>query len=352
MTTEFEIRQVEKTRINEIDFDNIPFGRVFSDHMFIADYYDGEWQDPRIVPYESLALSPAISAIHYGQSIFEGMKAYRGPSGSPQLFRPLMNYRRFNRSAKRMCMPEINEELFIGGLRDLVDLDQAWIPKNESDSLYLRPFMFATDSFLGIKPSETYRFMIFTCPVGPYYAKPLNVKVSTEYVRAFPGGVGAAKAAGNYAASLYPTKLAQQAGFDQIIWLDGIDKRYIEESGTMNLFFVIDNVLITPVPEGTILEGVTRDSTIQLARDLGIPVEIRKLSIDEVVTAYNHGQLQEAFGAGTAATLAFIQSITYKDLQMSLNPNSPNSVRSRLRDQLEGIKISKVEDPHNWVYKV
>lgn len=352
---EIFIDKVKESRLNQLDFDNIPFGRTFSDHMFLADYNNGEWKSPRIVPYGNLRLSPATSSIHYGQSIFEGMKAYLDQNKNPQLFRPLENFKRFNKSAERMCMPQISEDLFMGALENLIKLDKNWIPDRPGNTLYVRPYMFATDAFLGVRPSESYLFAVITGPVGSYYdaAKPLNLKVSTDYVRAFPGGTGFAKAAGNYAASLLPSQKALKDGYDQLIWLDGINRKYLEESGTMNLFVVIDGVLITSSLEsGTVLNGVTRKSTIQLAKHLGIPVEVRKISIDEVVEAYENQKLDEVFGAGTAATLSHATTVTYKDLRMELPPVSERKIAPRILQILEDIKVSKTEDIFGWMHKI
>lgn len=352
MLSSIQISKIKESRISQVDFDNIPFGKVFSDHMFIADYRDGKWCDPRIMPYEPIAMSPAISALHYGQSIFEGMKAYRDPRGAPLLFRPEANHRRMNKSAERLCMPNISKEFFIGGLLALLKVDEQWIPKKDGYSLYIRPFMFATDEYVGIRPSESYRFIIFTCPVGAYYNAPLNVKVSDNYVRAFPRGTGYAKVAGNYAAGMLPLKYAKQEGFDQLVWLDGKEMKYVEESGTMNLFFQIGESLVTPIADGTILEGITRDSTIKLAKDLGMKVEVRKLSIEEVFEAYNKGKLKDAFGTGTAATIAPIQTITYKGFKMTLPAIEERKLSIQLRSALDAIRTGKTTDVNDWIVKL
>lgn len=342
----------EKSNINTVDFSNIPFGKVFSDHMLIADYDGNQWTDVRIVPYEPIPMSPAISALHYGQSIFEGLKAYRNQNGEAQVFRPDANCIRMNKSAERLCMPPVTKELFIEGIKALVAIDENWIPNDPNYSLYIRPFMFATDEYVGIRPSDHYRFIIFTCPVGAYYNAPLNVKVSDNYVRAFPKGTGYAKVAGNYAAGMLPLKLAREEGFDQLIWLDGHNLKFVEESGTMNLFFVINNKLVTPVADGTILEGITRDSVITLAKEHNIATDIRKISIEEVFEAYNKGQLQDAFGTGTAATIAPIQTINYKGFTMSLPDIASRTISNNLRTWLDEIKTGKVEDTHNWMVKI
>lgn len=352
MLSNIKVTHTTKSHFDQVDWDNIPFGKVFSDHMFIADFVGGEWTDPRIVPYEPIAMSPAISALHYGQSIFEGMKAYRDAVGNALLFRPEANHRRMNKSAERMCMPTLSEDLFMGGLLALLKLDEKWIPKKPGYSLYIRPFMFATDEYVGIRPSESYRFIIFTCPVGAYYNAPLNVKVSEEFVRAFPGGTGFAKAAGNYAAGMLALKAARQAGYDQMVWLDGKEMKYVEESGTMNLFFQIGDSLVTPLTGGTILEGITRDSVIKLAKDLGIKVDVRKISIEEVFEAYKEGKLLDAFGTGTAATIAPIQTITYKGHRMELPAVEGRQMSNRIHETLNAIRTGAATDTYGWMVRL
>jgi branched-chain amino acid aminotransferase len=351
-TLDIRIQPTRKSRLSEVDFDDIPFGKVYSDHMFIADYRDGQWTDLRIVPYEHLQMSPANAALHYGQSIFEGMKAYRGHDGRPLIFRPEMNARRFNRSAVRMCMPEIPEEIFIGALARLVELDSEWIPTKAGTSLYLRPFMFAADEYIGVRPSLTYTFMIFTCPVGGYYSKPVRVKVEEKYVRAAEGGTGAAKTAGNYAASLYPAQLALKEGYDQLIWTDAKTHTFIEEAGTMNFMFVIDGKLVTPPTSGTILEGVTRQSILEMARDWGMEVEERKVTVREVMDAIRAGRLQEAFGAGTAATVAHIEAIGHEGTDYELPAIESREFSNKVLKEMEALKHGEIEDRFGWIYRV
>jgi branched-chain amino acid aminotransferase len=351
-TLDITINKTSKSRIHEVDFQNISFGKVYSDHMFIADYVDGQWKDLRIEPFRHLSMSPANAALHYGQSIFEGMKAHRGPEGSALIFRPDMNARRFNRSAVRMCMPEIPEEIFTGALAELVRLDRDWIPDQEGTSLYLRPFMFASDEYIGVRPSLTYRFMIFTCPVGGYYSKPVKVKIETKFVRAAEGGTGAAKTAGNYAASLYPAQLAAQQGYDQLIWTDAKTHTLIEEAGTMNIMLVMDNKLVTPPTSGTILEGVTRDSILEMARHWGYPVEERKLTVTEVLEAIQNGQVQEAFGAGTAATVAHISAIGHEGKDYALPPVENREFSNKVLREMEAIKRGQKDDPFAWIMKI
>ncbi len=349
-TFEIQIQKTEKTKISSVDFDNVPFGKVYSDHMFLAEYKEGQWGNFRIEPYRNINLSPANSALHYGQSIFEGMKAYKMKDGKISIFRPHKNFERMNRSAERMCMPAITEELFFEGIRSLVDLDREWIPSKENTSLYIRPFMFATDEYIGIKPSDNYLFMIFTCPVGAYYAKPVNVKIETKYTRAVEGGTGAAKAAGNYAASLFPARIAQKEGYQQLIWTDGKEHKYIEESGTMNLMFIASDTLYTAPTGDTILEGVTRDSVLRLARDWGLKVEERRIQVSELVDALKEGRVQEAFGTGTAATIAHIASIGFEDERYELPTIENRKFSNKVLATLEGIKRGALEDKFNWNY--
>ncbi|MDA9819299.1 branched-chain amino acid aminotransferase [Salibacteraceae bacterium] len=346
------IRKVKNSRLSQVDWDNLQFGRLFSDHMFMADYIDGAWTNLQVLPYGDIPLSPATSSIHYGQSIFEGMKAYQNDEGEIYLFRPEMNHKRFNKSAERMCMAQIPEEVFMSGVKKLIELDKDWIPKDDDSSMYIRPFMFATDNFIGVKPSETYRFMIITSPSGAYYNKPLNVKVETEYVRAAVGGTGAAKAAGNYAGSLYPAKLAREQGYDQLIWTDAKHHRHIEEAGTMNIMFVIDGKLITPSLSGSILPGVTRDSVLKLTKDWDIDVEERPVEVAEVIRAIELGTLSEAFGVGTAATIAQIKSISCHDIDYTLSDPAGREVSNRLQNHLNQLKRAKIEDKFKWLYKV
>ena len=347
------VKKIAKSRLPETDFSNLVFGKVISDHMFVADYKNGEWTDLRIEPYSSLQLDPANAALHYGQSIFEGMKAYKNEKGEILIFRGDANARRMNESAKRMCMPEIPEEIFIEGLLQLVELDRDWVPSGKGSSLYIRPYMFAMDNYIGVKPSDTYKFIIFTCPVGAYYSKPVKVKVETKWTRATEGGTGAAKTAGNYAASLYPALQAQKAGYDQLLWTDGKSHSKIEESGTMNVMFDIKGTLITaPTDTGTILKGITRDSVIQLAKDWGKPLEERFLTTAELKEALEKGTLVEAFGTGTAATIAHIAQIHLDGQDYSLPEKGPDAFSNKVLAELDGIKYGEIKDPHQWIVKI
>lgn len=346
------IRPTDRSRLQETDLEHVKFGRVFSDHMFVMDHVDGAWTEPRIVPFANLSMSPAAAVLHYGQSIFEGLKAYRGSNGEVAIFRPQANIARMNRSAHRMCMPEVPGDLFLEALTELVAQDKAWIPEGDDAALYIRPFLIASDEYIGIRPSDTYRFMIFTCPVRGYYAEPVRVQIEQEYSRAFPGGTGNTKCAGNYAAALYPAKLAQDKGVHQLLWTDAMEHKYIEESGTMNIFFRIGDVLVTPETGGTILEGVTRDSIIQLARRAKLPLEVRKVSVAEVVEAARSGQLKEAFGAGTAATIAHIAQIAFNDELFHLSALEERTVANRLGVELDDIRRGRAADTFGWMVPV
>jgi len=351
-TEAINVTPTTQSRLAEVDINDVPFGKVFSDHMLIVTCKNGEWQTPEIKPFGAIEMHPAMSVIHYGQSIFEGMKAYKNVHGEVMLFRPEDNFNRFNESARRMCMTEVPREIFMDGLLELIRLDSNWIPTKEGSSLYIRPVMFATDEYVGIKPSDDYCFMIFTCPVGAYYPEPITVKIEEEYVRAAEGGVGAAKAAGNYAASLYPNKKAMEEGYRQLLWTDAKEHKYIEESGTMNVFFVIGDKLITPgTSRDTILKGITRRSVITLANDMGLTVEERPVEVAEVVDALKSGSLKEAFGAGTAATIAHISAIGYRGNRFELPPISERKIGNALLDQLTNIRLGLVEDKYGWVVK-
>ncbi len=297
-------------------------------------------------------MSVAMSALHYGQAIFEGMKAYKNESGDVSIFRPLENFKRMNKSAIRMAMPEVPEEIFMGGLNELLKLDSAWIPTSDTGSLYIRPFLIATDEAIGVKASDTYKFIIITCPAGKYYTEPIKVLIETNYIRAVQGGVGFVKAAGNYGRSLYPTKLAQQKGYQQVIWTDGATHSYLEESGTMNLMFVIGDTVVTPALSDTILAGITRDSVLALARDWGMKVEERKISITEILEAHGKGLLKEAFGVGTAATIAQIIGIGHVDEYYPLPPVEDRKFSTKIDETLRNIRKGKVDDKMGWMYKV
>lgn len=340
------VTRTEKSRLPQIDFKNIPFGKEISDHMFVADYDGKEWTDLRIVPFQNFEMSPANLALHYGQSFFEGMKASKC-NGEPTLLRPEMHSRRLNASAERMCMPAFPEKLFIKAIKMLVDLDRDWIPEDADASLYIRPMMYANDSGYKVSPSITYRLVIFTGPVGPYYAAPVKLWVEEVFTRAAQGGPGEAKCAGNYGAALLPAMRARQAGYDQVLWMDANDKKYIQEVGTMNILFVMDNKVITPVTTGTILRGITRDTFLILLKEWGYTVEDRLVSIAEVADAYWRGALQECFGAGTAAVVSPVSNITWRNISMDIPVGGP--VATRLKAYIESLRSGKEQDTHNWL---
>lgn len=344
-----KITPVTNSRLSEVDFNNIPFGTTFSDHMFEMDYINGEWTNMEIKPFGPITMMPTNCMLHYGQSLFEGSKAFKDKDGTPILFRPEMHSRRLNASAERLCMATIPEDLFIEALSKLVAFDSDWIPTVSGASLYLRPFLFATDDFLGVKPSQTYKFMIITGPSGPYYSQPVSLKAEEYYVRAAIGGVGEAKCAGNYAASLLPAQKANAEGFDQILWLDAKEYKYVQEVGTMNIFFVIGDTVITPIADGAILKGITKDSFLTILRDKGYKTEERLISIQEVADAYNSGNLKGAFGCGTATVASPIKSITYKDLTMEIS-EAGFEVGAMLKSEIEGIRARTIDDKFGWVH--
>jgi branched-chain amino acid aminotransferase len=352
-TLSVKVTRTEHSRIGEVDWDNLPFGKIFSDHMLVMDYQDGEWKQPEIIPFGNLSLHPATSAIHYGQSIFEGMKANRTESGEVNIFRPDMNAKRFQESCERMCMPVIPVDIFIELVRKTVEVDADWVPSKEGESLYIRPFLFATDEFVGIRPSETYKFVIFTCPVGSYYSEPVNVKIEEYYTRASVGGVGRAKTAGNYGASLFPAKQGQMKGFHQLLWTDGKEHKYVEESGTMNIIFVINGTIVTPSEDSdTILRGVTKRSVLEVAQKWGIPIEERKVSVEEVVNAIKDGSMTDAFGAGTAATIAPIAKIGFRDEILVLPPLETREISNKIKKYIDDLKSGKEDDVFGWCVRV
>jgi len=348
-----KVTRTTNSRISDVDFDNIPFGRLFSDHMFITEYVDGQWVNPRIEPFAPFMINPASMGLHYGQNIFEGMKASVNQNGEPMLFRPEQHARRLNRSATRMCMPNVPEELFLDALHLLIGMDKDWIPPKEGSALYIRPFMFGNDEFIGVKPAQKYTFIILTGPVGPYYPRPVSLLAETKNIRAARGGVGEAKAAGNYGAAMLPSKIAQDKGYDQVLWLDGREFKYIQEVGTLNIFFVIDGKVITPSTEdGTILRGITRDSILHILPEMGVEVEERALSIHEVVDAHHKGTLQECFGAGTAAVVAHVDKIAYADEVMELPDMKDRKIGEAVKNYINGLRAGKIEDTRGWIVPV
>lgn len=347
-TLDITITKAENSKLTVTDFSQLPFGKVFSDHMFIAEYDNGQWSNLQVLPYGPIPMSPAISALHYGQAIFEGMKAYRQASGKISVFRPEKNFERFNKSAERMSMPAISKEIFMQGIAALIDIDEKWVPAQDDYSLYIRPVMFATDPYLGVKPSDKYIFALLTTPTGPYYSKALKVKIETEYTRADDGGVGYAKTAGNYARSLFPFAEAQKAGFDQLIWTDSASHEYIEEAGTANLIFVINGKLVTPSVRSTVLDGVTRDTIIQLAKKAGVEVEERRVSVKEVIEGIENGSLTDAFAAGTAATVTPIGVIGYEGKTYTLPDPSTRTISAGIAKTLNDIRYGLVPDEFGW----
>jgi len=332
------------------------FGKIFSDHMFVMNYKTGQgWHDARIVPYGDISISPAAKVLHYSQTVFEGMKAYRNQEGKIQLFRPRDNFARINLSSRRIIIPEVPEDFVLGALKELLKIDEAWVPHSDGASLYIRPFVFATDAFLGVSPGDEYTFMIITSPSGPYYAagfNPVGIYVEEKYVRAVKGGTGFAKAGGNYAASLAGQIEAQKLGLAQVLWLDGIERKYIEEVGAMNIFFVVNGEVITPEPQGSVLEGITRKSVLELCRKWGMKVTERPIAIQEIADAYKNGTLSEIFGTGTAAVVSPVGLLKWGEMEMIINNNKTGEIASKLYDTLTGIQYGKIADDMGWIEPV
>lgn len=353
MNWDIKVTKNLESKIKKTDFDNLAFGKDFTDHMFIADYKDGSWTDCRIVPFEPIMMHPAAFVLHYAQSIFEGLKAELSPNNDILLFRPEENAERFYKSAERLAMPPVPKDLFLESIHKLIEIDHEWIPKGKANSsLYIRPFLFATDPVLGVRVGETFRYMVILGPVGSYYSAPVKVWIQDEFVRAFPGGTGEAKFAGNYAATLQPVLEAQKRGCAQILWTDGLTHSYFQEIGTMNIFFVIDKTILTPeLNEGTILRGVTRKSLIVLAKEMGYKVEERKITVEEFLKAVEENRVQDMFGAGTAAVVQPISGFVHKEKEYDLTHLS-REVSQKLKTKLELIKKGEIEDSHNWIYKI
>jgi branched-chain amino acid aminotransferase len=348
---DINVTKTKKSKLSNLPLEDIPFGKHFTDHMLEANYEDGEWKNIEIKPYQPLQLDPSTSALHYGQAIFEGMKAFRNAKGEAFIFRPYENFKRFNLSAKRMCMPEVSEELFIEGLRHLIEIDKDWIPSKADHSLYIRPFMFATDSMIGVRPSDAYKFLIILSPVGHFHAAPMKIAVEEKYTRAAPGGVGFSKNAGNYGGSMFPSKLAKEQGYDQVLWTDAFEHKWLQEVGMMNVGFIINGTFVTPMLEDTILKGVTRDSVLVILKDMGIKTEERKISIDELVEHYKKGNVDEIFGMGTAAVISYIEELKYKDVVMRFD-SSKFTIAKKVKQQLNNIRHGKAEDVYEWMLKV
>lgn len=350
----YEARENLKERPGE---DNpLLFGTIFTDHMFIMNYETKKgWHDARIIPYQSLSLEPSSMVFHYGQEMFEGLKAYKSEDGRTLLFRPNMNAKRAIRSNQRLCIPTIPEEDFVQAIKELVKVDEAWVPDKVGTSLYIRPFVIATDPFLGVRPSNTYMFIIILSPVGPYYKEginPVKIWVEDDYVRAVRGGIGEAKAGGNYVASLKAQVKAAAEGYSQVLWLDGIERKYIEEVGAMNIFFKIDDTIVTPKLNGSILPGVTRDTVIELCNYWDIPFEERRITINEIYDAYQEGKLKEVFGTGTAAVVSPVGELRWKDEIMTINNGEIGEYSQKFYDTITGMQLGKIEDKYNWIVEV
>ncbi len=353
---EIKITRNPNPKDKPTDESKLGFGKLFSDHMFMMDYKTGEgWHNARIVPYGPISLSPASSCLHYGQTVFEGMKAYYGVDGEIRLFRPDENFKRLNASNERLCIPAIDEELCVEAVKKLVELDKDWVPRKEGTSLYIRPFIIGNDDFLGVKAADEYYFIIIVSPSGAYYASglaPVRIYVENEYVRAVRGGTGAAKTGGNYASSLLAQDQAHEQGYSQVLWLDGVERKYIEEVGAMNVFFVVDGEVITPMLGGSILPGITRKSSIELLKSWGIPVTERLITAQELADAYDAGKLEEAFGTGTAAVVSPVGELKWGDKVMSIGNGKIGAITQRLYDAMTGIQYGKLEDVNNWTIKV
>ncbi len=349
---EIVIERTSSSRLAQIDFANLTFGAEFSDHMFVVDYIDGQWVNPKITPFQNLSVSPSMTALHYGQTIFEGLKAFKNTEGEISVFRPLEHAKRLNTSAERLCMATLPEELFMDGLKTLLKVDKDWVPSEEGCSLYIRPMMIATDVALGVSPAKSYKFIIFTSPVASYYAGSVKVLAETEYTRAAEGGTGFIKAGGNYAASLLPAKNALDKGYDQVLWTDGKEHKYVEECGTMNVMFQIGDTLITPATGTSVLSGITRKSIIALAQHWGYKIEERKLSLEELKEASANDELKDAFGTGTAATITHISHIGIGDTVLELPAENEREFSNKAQDYLTRLKAGQAEDFMGWMEKM
>lgn len=355
MNSTLQVDKATTSRIQEVDMDNLDFGRCFTDHMFEMHYANNTWKTGQIKPFGPIEITPALNVLHYGQAVFEGMKAFYVDEQQINLFRPDAHHARFNRSCRRMCIPKTSYEVFIEALETLIRLDAAWVPKKRGTALYIRPFIFANENYLAARVSATYAYHIIMSPVGAYYAEgfnPVSLTTSPDFVRAVPGGTGEAKTAGNYAASFLPAQQAQQDGFTQVLWLDAINHTYIEEVGTMNIHFLIGDTLVTPSLTGSVLSGITRDSVIKLAEKWGYEVQERKISIDEIMQASADGHLKEVFGSGTAAVISPVGRIAHKGQEITISDGKIGQLAERLYDTITGIQYGQLEDPFDWVHPV
>lgn len=347
-TEAISIQRTSHSRLASVDFKNLDFGKYISDHMSVSSYYDKQWHDISIIPYGEMAMSPAMLSLHYGQSVFEGMKAFKMADGNVNIFRIKKHHQRLNRSLTRMCMPEISESLFVESLEALIEVDHQWIPTSEGASLYIRPLVFASEPRLGVKVSDQYKFIIMTTPVGPYFNKPFRLKVEDNYVRTAEGGTGFAKCAGNYGGAFYPTQVAREEGFDQVLWTDHKDHAYIDEVGMMNVMFVIDGKLITPKLNTAILDGVTRDSILTLGREMKFPIEEKRISVAELEKSFKEKTITEAFGVGTAAVVAPIQTINIHGVDHSIDLPAADSIQLKVKNRLLKIRTGEAEDSFGW----
>lgn len=350
MTTNIPVQRTAKSRIKETDFNNLEFGKYLADHMLVIDYKDGKWQEPSIVPFGDILMSPAMLSLHYGQSIFEGMKAFWMNDGRINIFRPHKHHARLNRSLDRMCMPTISEEVFIQSLHAIVDTDKEWIPTSEGSSLYIRPLVFAYEARLGVKVADHFKFIIMNSPVAAYQPKPYRLKVETNFTRTAEGGTGFAKCAGNYGGAFYPTQIAREEGFDQVLWTDHKEHKYIDEVGMMNVMFIIKGKLVTPKLNSAILEGVTRDTILTLAKDMGVTIEERRVSVEEIEQGLKSGDVSEAFGSGTAAVVAPIAVIHINGFDHQIPAAGNDSFQYRVKEKLNNIRMGAEPDVHGWNY--
>lgn len=346
-----KIEKTSASKLNHVDFENLSFGSVFTDHMFVCSYKEGQWQTPEVLPYQPLSFEPSMSVLHYGQAVFEGMKAYKDEGGKVWLFRPDENFKRINRSSVRLQIPKFPKEYFFEGLKTLLKIDNDWIKPGFGNSLYIRPFVFSSQAGVQASPAKEYMFIIICCPVKAYYGGEVNVLIAEEYSRAADGGIGFTKAAGNYAAQFYPTALAQEQGYQQIVWTDAKSHEYLEEAGTMNIFFRIGDKLLTAPTNDRILDGVTRKSVIQIAKDAGIEVDVRPIKISEIVAASKNNSLKEMFGSGTAVVINPIKSFGYQGVNYKL-PEVAHPIASKLKEQIMSIQYNLTSDPHGWRFEV
>ena len=347
-----KVNRIPVSRINEVDFTNLEFGKYMADHMLVANFDNGNWENPEIVPYGDILLSPATMALHYGQSIFEGMKALRMKDGNINIFRLKRHHARIQKTLDRMCMPLIPEEMFTQCLHSIVELDNAWVPNGDGEALYIRPLVFATEARIKVKVSDQYKLIVMNSPVGQYLSKPFRLKVEEYFVRTAEGGTGFAKCAGNYGGAYYPSQVAREQGYDQVLWTDSKEHKYIDEVGMMNVMFVINGVLVTPQLNTAILDCVTRDSILTLIREMGVPVEERKITVTEVEEAFKKGTITEAFGTGTAAVVSAIETINISGIDYTLAAPGPNSLQLRAKKRLNEIRLGVAEDVYGWNYIV